>query len=85
MSTQVLTVAVSLAATVAFIEAFTIVLAIRVSRGWRSAVAGTVWRRTRRRHIDAPVPRLAGQPQTLSCISKESCRGLQSFLLRRRR
>jgi uncharacterized membrane protein len=37
-----LAVAVFLAAAVEFIEAFTIVLAIGVSRGWRAAVAGTV-------------------------------------------
>ncbi|MGH3939834.1 MAG: hypothetical protein ACRDTG_14635 [Pseudonocardiaceae bacterium] len=37
-----LVVAVFLAAAVEFIEAFTIVLAIGVSRGWRAAVAGTV-------------------------------------------
>lgn len=36
-----LAVAVFLAAAVEFIEAFTIVLAIGVSRGWRAAVAGT--------------------------------------------
>ncbi len=37
-----LAIAVFLAATVEFIEAFTIVLAIGVSRGWRAAVAGAV-------------------------------------------
>lgn len=37
-----LAIAVFLAAAVEFIEAFTIVLAIGVSRGWRAAVAGTV-------------------------------------------
>ena len=37
-----LAAAVSLAAAVEFVEAFTIVLAMGVTRGWRAAIAGTV-------------------------------------------